>query len=102
MADPIDDMRRPATPFPRRRLAAFAYSPLLLVASCHPAKSVDYYRANTIERDKMVNRCLATSSNSWDCVNAITAEAERWGTKDVDGFTVVISGDGPTQTPPHP
>ena len=74
-----------------------ALASLVAVAACKPARSVDFYRENAIERDKMVNICLASSSNSWDCANAITAEAERGGTKDIDGFTVMI---GDSATPP--
>ena len=82
---------------------AFALVLLVALSACHPAKSVDFYRENGEARDKLVNLCLAKSSNSWDCTNAITAEAERWGTKDIDGFTVVIS-DAVTPPPaptPH-
>ncbi|NIJ07909.1 hypothetical protein FHS31_001519 [Sphingomonas vulcanisoli] len=81
-----------------RRSAALAAACAL--TGCHPAKSVDFYRQNTVERDAMVNRCLATNGQSWDCTNAITAEAERWGTKDIDGFTVVLSGDATTVANP--
>lgn len=79
----------------------FATAPGLIVAAlalagCKPPKSIDFYRDNPIERDSMVNHCLATNTTSPDCENAITAEAERWGAKDIDGFTVMITGDGRT------
>ena len=85
----------------RGRAAGLAAATLIALAGCKPAKPVEYYRQNTIARDSMVNRCLAANISSWDCTNAIEAEAERWGTKDIDGFTVVISDDAapPAKTP---
>jgi hypothetical protein len=69
-------------------LAVAALIAAALLVACSDAKTVSFYKDHAPERSKKVGECLATPSQSQDCINARQADFEVSGIKAVNGRAV--------------